>query len=200
MGKKKSSKQVAKPFSPEAYIRDKARQLPVYKCYKSINYLEDREMSIMVVRKHPQGTYTLGGYMIDKWCCGVKDSLWLFNIDEDSLNEFLSRFKDRLGSLDEIDYVEAHNWVYGALAFAEEAGIKPCKDFVLTRYILEEDDENVELLDYEFGRDGEYCLVAKNRQEAARYISTLNRTLGKGNFSVEIGFLGDDEDYEFADR
>ena len=39
MGKKKSSKQAAKPFSPEAYIRDKARQLPVYKCYKSISTL-----------------------------------------------------------------------------------------------------------------------------------------------------------------
>ena len=107
--KKKSGRQTAKPLSPEAYIRNKARQLPVHKCYKSVNSYEDREMCIIVVRKHPQGTYTLGAYMIDKWCFGVKDSLWRFNIDESEMNDFLSMFKERLDSLDEIDYVEAHN-------------------------------------------------------------------------------------------
>lgn len=191
--KKKSGGQTAKPLSPEAYIRNKARQLPVHKCYKSVNSFEDREMCIIVVRKHPQGTYTLGAYMIDKWCFGVKDSLWRFNIDEIEMNDFLSMFKERLDSLDEIDYVEAHNWVYGAVAFADEAGMKPCRDFTLTQYILAEDDENVELREYEFGRDGKYCLFTKNREEAARYIPILDRNLGKGNYSVETGLFGDDE-------
>ncbi len=200
MGKnKKSGKQTTKPVSPEAYIRKKARQLPIYKCFKSVNSFEDREMSIIVIRKHPQGTYTLGAYMIDKWCFGVKDSLWCFNIEENEMNDFLSMFKERLDSLDEIDYVEAHNWVYGAVAFADEAGMKPCKDFSLTQYILAEDDENVELREYEFGRDGKYCLLTKNREEAARYIPILDHNLGKGNYSVETGLFGDDEIWDDED-
>lgn len=196
--KKKTSKQTSKSLSPEAYIRTKARQLPVYKCYKSINQFEDREMSIIVVRKHPQGTYTLAGYLIDKWCLGVKDSLWFFNIDEKKLNDFLSDVENRLDTFDEIDYVEAHNWVYGAIAFAQEAGIEPCEDFSLTQYILDEDDENVELVEYNFGRNGKYCLVAKDIQEAKRYAPTLEGTLGKGNYSIEVGVFGNK--YEIDDE
>lgn len=189
MGKK--NKQSAKSFKPEDYIRKKARLLPIYKCYKSINKFEDREISIIVIRQHPQGTYTFATYLIDKWCLGVKDSLWDFSIDEGELNDFLSYFTDRM-SMEEIDYVEAHNWVYGAVAFAEDVGIKPCKTFALTQYILEEDDDDIELIEYEFGRDGRYCLVAKNSFEASKYIPTLDKNLGSGNYDLEIGIFGND--------
>jgi len=193
MAKKNKTKQQNKAFKPEDYIRTKVRQLPVYKCYKSINQFEDREMSVIVVRQHPQDTFTFGTYMLDKWCLGVKDTLWQFSVDKEDLDEFLSLFRSKLHSLEEISYVEAHNWIYGAVDFAEEAGISPCKDFALTKYILEEDNDDVELLEYDFGRDGEYCLVAKDHLEASKYIPTLDKNLGKGHYSVEIGLLGDDE-------
>lgn len=197
--KKKNSKGMVQPLSPESYIRTKARQLPVYKCYKSVNLFEDREMSIIVIRRHPQGNYSLGAYMIDKWCLGVKDSLWRFNIGDSELDDFLSFFRERLDTFDEIDYAEAHNWVYGAVSFAEEAGIKPCKDFAISQYLLSEDDDNVELIEYEFGRDGKYCLLAKDRLEASRYIPVLDCNLGKGNYSVEIGLYGDEESFDDDD-
>jgi len=193
MAKKNNTKQQSKAFKPEDYIRTKVRKLPVYKCYKSENQFEDREMSVIVIRQHPQGTFTYGAYLLDKWCLGVKDSLWQFSVDQEDLDEFLSLFRNTVHSLEEITYVEAHNWVFGAVNFAEEAGIPPCKDFALTEYILEEDNDDIELLEYDFGRDGEYCLVAKDKLEASRYIPILERNLGKGNYTVEIGVFGDDE-------
>ncbi len=184
---KKKNNQSAMPLKPEEYIRTKARNLPIYKCYRLDNSFEYREMVITVVRRHTQGTFTFASYMIDKWCLGVKDSMWMFNVSEREMEDYLSHFEMSIGSMEEIEYVEAHNWVYGAVAFAEDAGIKPYKDFTLTRYILEEDDDNVELIEYDFGRDGEYCLVAKDRQEAARYIPALDKNIGRGNYTVEIG-------------
>jgi len=203
--KKKQSGGAAKPLSPEAYIRTKARLLPIYKCYKVFNMFEDRIMTVVVARKHPQGNVTFAGYLIDKWCLGVKDSLYEFNVDESELNSFVSGFKDRTVSIEEIDYVEAHNWVYGAMEFALEAGILPCKEFGLTRYMLEEDNDNVELREYEFGRDGEYCLLVQDKWEADHYVPILEKNLGKGNFSVDVdegwdeGYYDDSDDDEDSD-
>jgi len=156
-------------------------------------------MSIVVIRQHPKGTFTLAAFMLDRWCLGVKDTLWKFNIEEDELDFFLSLFEENLDTLDEIEYVEAHNWVYGALAFAEDAGIKPCKGFDLTQHLLAEDDDNVELMEFDFGRNGKHCLVAKNHKEAARYIPLLDSNLGQNNYTVEIGPFGDDWDEDEDD-
>ncbi len=196
MAKKKVNPQL---LSPEQYIRQRARLLPIYKCYKGTNNIEDREMMILVVRRHAGGTFTVGGYMLDRWCVGVKDTLWYFNIDQSDLERLIHIVGDRLDNWDEVDYVEAHNWVYGALDWATNAGLSPCKDFALTRYILEEDDDAVELREYPFGRDGEYCLMVKDKQELNKYLPTVKATLGEGNFQTIISPLFSDDDNKEAD-
>jgi len=202
MANKKNTTQTQKAFKHEDYIRTKARQLSIYKCYKLENNIDDRELAILVIRQHPQGTFTYAGYMIDRWCLGIKDSMWQFSIDKEDLQADLALWSHHPMSLTEIDYVEAHNWVYGALAFAEEAGIKPCKDFQLTQFILAPDDDEVELREYDFGHDGKYCLAVKDNLEASKYIPILDKNLGKGQYSVQIGFLhdwDDDEDWDDED-
>jgi len=47
-----------------------------------------------------------------------------------------------------------------ANAFAEDNDFKPCKDFELTKNILEEDDEKIELIEYEFGKDGKPFVIS----------------------------------------
>lgn len=181
------------PLTPERYIRERARLLPIYKCYKGETIGDSREMSMMVIRKHAGGTYTLAAFMLDRWCLGVKDAIWQFNIPEDEMRNLVNHFATHIEQWTEIEYVEAHNWVYGALDWATNAGISPCKDFALARYILAEDDDNVELQEYEFGYNGEYCLMAKNHKEADKYIPTLAKTLGVGNYKVIIRPVLDEE-------
>lgn len=57
------------------------------------------------------------------------------------------------------DYSLVHNIIFGANEFAEDNGYKVCKNFNLTQFILEEDTEEIELIDIEFGRDGEPFLI-----------------------------------------
>lgn len=207
MAKKNKPKQAARPLKPAEYVRERARQLPVYKCYQAIKGSDNRDMLIIVVRKHPQGSFTYGVYILDNWCLGVTTTSYQFNVGQLELDESLSVLKKDSITLNEIGYVEAHNWIYGALDFAAEAGVLPAKNFSLTQYILAQDDDDVELIEYDFGFNGEHCLVAENRQEAAYYIPTLDYNLGRGNYKVKIGDTiedwVDDEDsdvYELEKR
>ncbi len=193
MAKQKVKRQA---LSPERYLREKARQLPIYKCYKGTTFVEDREMAIVVIRQHTGGTFTVGAFMLDCWCVGVKDALGCFSISKGDLDRLIETFENGVDKWEEVDYVEAHNWVYGAVDWAADAGISPCKDFALARFVLEEDDDRVELREYEFGKDGEYYLLANDTQELNKYLPTLKKTLGEGNFATEIC---QDDDYDDLD-
>ena len=206
MAKKKNKKQnqpTPKAFTPEQYLRTKARQLPIYKCYKSTIPGDTRQMAVVVARQHPQGTITFAAFMLDRWCLGVKNVLWQFNVDESYLDHCLSYLRKGDQKLEEISYVEAHNWVYGAHDWAADAGIMPHPDFAIASYVLEADDDDVELIEYDFGNDGEYWLMVHNNFEASQYIPTLTKTLGTGNFNIVIDDDEeddfDDEDYDFDD-
>lgn len=57
-----------KKMTPREYIRYKVRSLPIGDCYMSNDWKDVGEAMIMVTRIHPQGTYTLGFYVVDTYC------------------------------------------------------------------------------------------------------------------------------------
>ena len=194
MAKKKSGKGGQAPFSEKNYIRERARKLEIGTCYRTTDIFEYGEGHVIVTRRHTSGNITVGFYLVDLYCLGVKDTFYHFSIDPVEFDEMI----DHYGMFETCSYEEAHNLIYGAIEFAEEGGIKPHKDFALTRYILEEDDENVPLIEYEFGRDGKHFLMVRTQLEAGRYLPLLNKNLGEGNFDYVIG-LDDSDDIEYLD-
>lgn len=197
MAKKKLTKNkggMVKQFSPEQYIRTRVRTLPIDRCYINQDSWIDGTAAIAVVRRHPQGTFTIGMYLVDLFCRGVYDSYYHFSIDDDEVDEILETYFNHSNtSFKQTSYVEVHNIIYGAISFAEEAGIMPCKEWNLTRYILEEDTDEIELIEYEFGENGRHFLMVGTRLEASRYIPALNEHLGIGNYDV---YIHDDDDYD----
>ena len=131
-------------------------------------------------------------YLVDIWCVGVKDSFYRLRLEDDEFKEMIDTY--RLG-LRECCYDEAHNWIFGAIAFAEEAGIEPDKSFKVTQYMLEEDDDNIPLIEYEYGKNGKHTLVTHTRLEASRYLPLLKKNLGKDNFDYILN--ADDEDHSW---
>ncbi len=167
-------------MSPEKYIRERARGLEIGRCYW-IEGWEDCGITIVFVsRRHKQGTYTVGAYQLDTFCLGVKDTFFAFNIDEYEYQDLLNNYP----FLTEVSYNEAHNLIYAALEFAEEAGIHPHKSWDITKYILEEDDQNIPLIEYVMGKEGEYFLCASDKSELDRYLPILRRNLGRDVKSV----------------
>lgn len=199
MAKKKQKKQGSKQefLSDEQYLKQRARTLEIGKCYVSDCIKEVGEGNVIVTRRHTGGRISMAAYLVDIYCLGVKRSIYNLRMEEYELEERLENVSD---TLIECTYEEAHNWIYGAIAFAEEAGIKPVKSFALTQYMLEEDNDDVPLIEYEFGKDGKHFLIANSQLEASRYLPLLKKNLGEGNYDYIIDITpGKYDDDDIAD-
>lgn len=197
MAKKKQKKKQQQTFlSPEKYIRQKARSLKIKACYITKDFESNGMGYVIVAREHTGGRITMGAYLIDKFCLGVKDTFYRLRMENYEFEEFLGDI-NAVG-IEKISYEEAHNRVFGAVEFAAEAGIEPHKEFAITQYILEEDTEDVPLIEYEYGKDGKHFLIADNNLEASRYLPTLRNNLGE-NFDYIIQPPHDNGDYNGYD-
>ena len=195
--KKKNNNQPRQLLSDEQFVRQKARSLPVEACYISSDMQKYGEGHITIVRRHPNDKFTVGLFLVDIFCLGVKDSFCRVRLDKFDYEELMERMKNERPK--EISYEEAHNWIYGAIAFAEEAGIAPDKSFNLSQYMLEEDTEDIPLIEYEFGKDGKHYLMAMNKLELSKYLPTLRKNLGD-NFHFAVPEEEYDEYEEMKDE
>ena len=195
MAKKKQQQQ---QISPERLIRERGRSLEIYECLMDKESMKkDGESPIIVTRKHKGDKYTSAFYLVDSYCTGVKDTFYRVRLDEDEYKD-LMRHVCRGCNLEKVDYVEAHNWIFGAIEFAAEAGIDPHKDFAVTKWLLEDDEEDtIPIIEYDFGRDGKHHLVTQTQAEANKYLPALRANLGN-DFTFVCGFAPgfDDDDYD----
>jgi len=180
-----------KSKSPIRYFKEgRARKLPVIKCYVSKDWETTKNANVIFIREHVTGHLTVGFYLVDLLCVGVKDSFFFFNKSP-------LEFDEKMGSRIYSDFKEcscelAHNIVWAGVEFAGEFGIEPVKEFGITKYILDEDNENVTLIDIATGDNGEPLLsLAPNDPRKKYYIDCLNNTVGKGNYHYIVGV--DDE-------
>ena len=182
-----AKKNKAKPnniLSPEAYIRQRARSLPIFECYITKSWEEDKLATIVVSRKHTNGNITFAVYLTDLLCLGVKDSFYRFNDTEKSFRELLEKLDDNHG-MDSVDYPLVHNIILAANEFAEEFDLHPCKEFTkVTQYMLEEDTDDIELMKIDCGMDGKPAVVfgPHNKTEGNRILNHLRNTVGEGNY------------------
>ncbi len=185
MAKKKKTAKQQTFLSPEQYVREKARTLEIGDCFINESYKENGLGHIIVSRLHKGGRKTIGCYMVDTYCLGVKDAFCRVRMEDYEYDDFINTLEKEY-HLMKISYNEAHNLIYGAIEFADEAGISPCKDFALAKYILEEDTEAIPLIEYEYGKDGKHLLVVSSQKEADRYLPALRANLGSDfNYIIE---------------
>lgn len=190
----KKSPSVKQRISPEEYIREKARLLPVGVCYRSGDWETEGCANVIVARQHPKGSYTYGHYVVDTYCRGIVASYYQFSLPAQEFKDMMKGISET-DSVVEVDYADAHNLIYGAIAFAEKAGITPDKSFGLTRYILEEKDaEGIPVIEFKYGKNGIHHLVADTELEADFFRSIMKKHLGnkfeismyEGDFSQDL--------------
>lgn len=141
-------------LSPKKYIQRKARTLKLGKCYVNSNWKETGMANVVVTRRHTDGHYTYGVFLVDTWVMGTKDCFCNIHHSKYNFQDFLEKMRggsDEDVETEEISYVLAHNIIYGANAFAEDFGFSPHPDFEYSQYILHEDTEDIPLVELEFG-------------------------------------------------
>ncbi|GEN75504.1 hypothetical protein [Chryseobacterium hagamense] len=174
-------------ISPEKYIVTKSRTLEISRCFL-IGNTETGKLQVIISRKHKTGNITVGFYLVDLWCLGIKDSFFDFNLTESDFNLLLETMYDA-ADLTEVDYVKAHNIIYAAYEYALDLGIKQSPVFEnTTKYLLEEDNDDIPLIEIECGRNGRpfYEQGIESASEANKIIRTLEKSVGKDGFDYQL--------------
>lgn len=196
MAKKKKSHSGSQPkvLSDKNFIKQKMRLLPIGRCFCSSTFELFGIGYVIVTRQHESGKISFACYLIDSYCLGVKDTFYRLRIDDYEFDDFMSSMPETVGPC---TYETAHNWVYGAVEFAEEAGIKPHSNFVYTQYFMDEDTDDIPLIEFPFGKHGVHYLVANNRLEASKYLPILKEHLGEDfDFIIQSDDYDDEDDYD----
>lgn len=190
-------------LSPQKYIETKARTLPVYKCHVNSDWEDSKMANVIVMRKHTNWNVTVGFYLVDLYCLGIKDTFYFFNKPEEEVMERLNKSPQ---PFEQIDYNLAHNIIYAGHDFAADYEIQPHKEFATTKYILEEDDDNIPIIEVETGdEDGKPHLIVNKSYNYSPIAEKLRKHAGEGNYFLTIAddefFEGEfDEDEEFDDE
>lgn len=187
-------------ITPEKFIRTKARLLPLWKCYINESWYDMGKGSLIIARRHSNGNVTCGFYLIDLFCVGMKDSFYLYNIPGNEFENVLDEMSEKEDLL-EIEYSLAHNIIYGSMDFADSFSFKPHKSFQLTKYILEDDQQDIEYISIPFGIDNKPAVVVSSRDPKLKIINHLKKTVGEDNFIVmdESEFENEINREEFED-
>ena len=201
----KNKEKVIQMLSPENYIRKKARSLPIHECWITENWEDSGMANIVIARSHTNGNITFCIYLVDLYCLGVKDSIYNFNTPKTEYRSFIEKFSSGM-AIELVEYALVHNIIFAAVEFAEDFGFKPCKDFTsLTEFMLEEDNEDIELIEIECGKNGKPLYVQGPDDDTAKVnkiMKQLEHSAGVGNFDFiqEVdpkfgdGWGDDDED------
>ncbi len=197
MPKKKKPKQ-SKTFSPQVYLRKRnARKLPIHECWIPENWKEIKKFPVTVARKHSNGNITFANFLIDLLCTGVKDSIYAVNIPEDEYQEMVHKYIHLDLNMKRCSYHQAHNIIFGAVAYAEEFHIEPHNDFLIAEMILEDDDDLIPIMKIPLGQDEKpFLIMHPDDSRNSYYLRQLEKYAGPGNFTVVDGDFFDDGIFE----
>ncbi len=190
---------MAKELSPKKYIESNARKLPVYKCLVNRNWEATSIANVVIMRQHVNGNVTVGIYLVDLSCLGIKDTFFYFN---ESVNKVDDKLNSQSGFFMQIDYNLAHNIVFAGHDYALDYDINPHPDFSFTKYILEEDNDDIPLIDIKVGGPKGMPHLILQPGQSAKYkqvYDKLVKNLGKDNFYYTIEADVFDEDVESDD-
>lgn len=203
----KKKKQQPKPMShskaTRKYFLEKVRSLPVDKCLIAS---EDGLSVCIITRRMPSGQFAYASFLVDTDCLGVKDAFYDYRVTDETVEELIDAYDL---DFEEVDYIYFHNFVLGAVAYAEELDIEPAREFEIAEYILDEDSDDIPLMEFEYGRDGKPCLQIGPDGKERKYLGVLYDKLGSDGFTVfdasydndEYGEYDDDEEYgEYPDE
>lgn len=190
--KKRRKKQPAiVKLKPKNYIQKAARKLPIYECRIQEEWQDTGLTVVTVARQKSNGSILLGGYIVDVWCLGLKDTYYEDNLTEQEYEERIEQIFSPEFNIITCEPALVFNVIYGAIEFAEDIGFKPHPDFSVTEYILDDVSE-VPFIDLEFGQDGKPFYISGPHDQPEKVLKILEKNLGPGNYDF-LAELSDDD-------
>jgi hypothetical protein len=136
--------------------------------------------SVAVVRAHRDNEVSVGGYLVDTYCQGVKNAVAPNMVDQRDLAGFLAHFFSAYPGEPLPAPIElAQNLVLGAVDYAHTLGFDPHRDFYLAKPHLGDWQPPGKI---RFGLNGRPCFQQGPFDNPTRVIRTLDRSVGPGNY------------------
>lgn len=163
--------------------QDSDALLPISFC-KINDDFEDSGLAVVFVARehHNDNNINLIVYLCDIFCLGVKD----INIYP-AINECTVEIIEEKIGLDfvAIDYADARDLVLGVVQYGRSLGFEPRGDWTKEKGCIES-DKPFDGQHYTYGRDGRPFYITGPYDDYARIFSTLENSVGKGNFEYLI--------------
>jgi hypothetical protein len=141
-------------------------------------------VAVLVARDAGRSRVSLRGYLVDVYCLGVKDAVGPRVMNTNQAAEFTRSCYGGYQDPPLATPLElAQNLVYGAIEYARSLGLDPAPDFEATRDHLGPWSGRSAI---SFGRDGKPFFIQGPRDNAARVVSKLQRSVGPDNFEFLI--------------
>lgn len=180
---KKKTQTMSASLSPESYFRSgRPRKLDLHECLITGNWQEMGMANVLVARRHVNGHITWGFFCVDAFCLGVKDCFWQFNQLAEEYEAMKKEWEE--AAWKPVSYRQVHSLIYGSIAYAQQFGFQPHKNFGLTQFVLKAVEEE-HLKKIVFGKDGRPFYIATALEDPSkinRTIATLERAAGPGNY------------------
>lgn len=163
--------------------------LPIAECVISKGWRERGLAHILLARNLGDGILMVGGYYVDTFCLGIKDSAVIERIRED---EYQNTVKPTIFN-DPVEFEDcapelAMAVAEGAAEFAAGYGFKPNKNWIKAKRMFQGLSLPGEMP--VFGKDGKPCYVKRGETNAQAILTRLAREAGTGNFTIEEGTPG----------
>ncbi|MEU8252275.1 helix-turn-helix domain-containing protein [Nonomuraea sp. NPDC048916] len=134
---------------------------------------------VLVARRHTWDRMTVGGYLVDVHCLGVKNAIGPDVLDDLELRRFREYFFGEFAGWQDAPIELARHLVLGSIDYARTLGFEPHEDFAPVADLLGKWKEDAAI---RFGRDGRPFYTQGPHDDPGKVLRTLRRKLSDDEF------------------
>ena len=202
LAKKKQKRKAtsAKKITPSMKKAKPYASYPIHECLIPDNLFTSGIGELVVARRIPNGNIAMSAFVLDVFCLGVKDAMFmqLSENDYEHIKEKMSASGDR--NFEKLHQSCTKKLLDGLVDYAKELGFAPHPDYKNANEIFGSIDASVCPVKYTYGKDGKPFYMNgpyESLAEIQRIINTLTEKCGVGGFETMITLGEDMDDDEF---
>jgi len=173
---------------------------PIHECLIPDNLFESGLGELVVTRRAPNGDIAMSAFVIDVYCLGVKDAMFMVMPE----SEYEHKIKGRMFATGHRGFEKLHQTcakklLEGLVDYAKELGFSPHPDYKNANELFGDIDAGACPVKYTYGKNGKPFYMNGPYESSAdiqRIINTLTIRCGADGFNT-LYRLTDDMDDDF---
>jgi hypothetical protein len=149
----------------------RAAQVPIQRCLLAGNLHGSGMATLILARGATSHHLTVGGFLIDAWFRGVKDTFF-HTASAESFEDLMAKM-ETTGTVEDVDPAYARKLLRDVTAWAASYGVAPHRDFAVLEKLFGDVDADASDATFAFGHEGKPV-----------YISGPNDTLAQALFGM----------------